>query len=66
RSTPMATDRESTLVGAVTSGKGPILGNAMVAESEQEPSPDVTLRDATIGPERQLKFRLIEPLPIHP
>lgn len=66
RPTPMATDSEGTLVGAVASGKGPIFGNAMIAESEQEPSADATSRDATIGPERQLRFRLIEPLPIHP
>jgi hypothetical protein len=64
--TPMATNNEGTLVGAVASGKGPVLGNATVAQNDQEPSPDLTFRDAAIGPERQLRFRLIDPLPIRP
>jgi hypothetical protein len=59
-------DGEGSLSGAVVTGKAPVLGDAMVAASDLEPEPELQWQDAKIGPERRLKFRLIEPLPIHP
>jgi hypothetical protein len=60
-------DGEGTLLGTAATGKGPVFGNAMVAESEQDDPPEeIRVHEAMVGPERRLKFRLIEPLPIRP
>jgi hypothetical protein len=57
---------DGALIGAVATDKGPLIGNAMAADSGLS-SPFVTRpRDVTVGPERRLTFRLIEPLPLHP
>jgi hypothetical protein len=42
------------------------MDNAIIAEADLDPEFDVRLQDAMIVPERRLKFRLIEPLPIRP
>ena len=57
---------EGYLVGAAATGQGPMMDNAIVAENDLDPDLVVRLQDAMIGPERRLKFRLIEPLPIRP
>lgn len=59
-------DGEGYLLGAAATGQGPAMDNAIVAENELDPELNVRLQDAMIGPERRLKFRLIEPLPIRP
>ncbi len=59
-------DGEGYLVGAAATGQGPVMDNAIVAENDLDPELDIRLQDAMIGPERRLKFRLIEPLPIRP
>jgi len=59
-------DGEGYLVGAAATGQGPAMDNAVVAENDLDPELDIRLQDAMIGPERRLKFRLIEPLPIRP
>jgi hypothetical protein len=61
-----ASDGAGTLLGAASNGTAPALGDATVAENEQDPPEEIRWRDAMVGPERRLKFRLIEPLPIHP
>jgi hypothetical protein len=57
---------DGALMGAVATGKGPLLGNAMVADSTSPASLVIVARDVTVGQERRLTFRLIEPLPLHP
>jgi hypothetical protein len=59
-------DGEGALLGAASTGTGPVLGDAMLEQDEQNPPEEIRLREAMVGPERRLKFRLIEPLPIHP
>jgi hypothetical protein len=59
-------DGEGYLVGAAATGQVPTMDNAIVVENDLHPELDVRLQDAMIGPERRLKFRLIEPLPIRP
>jgi hypothetical protein len=62
----LSTDSEGTLIGASTTSKVSVLGDATDEEDEQEPLSDVSLREAMVSSERRLRFRLIEPLPIHP
>ncbi len=59
-------DGEGYLLGAAATGQGPAMDNAIVAENDLDPEFDVRVQDAMIVPERRLKFRLIEPLPIRP
>lgn len=66
RLTPLPTDTEGTLVGAAATSKVPALGDAMETDDDQEPLADIALREAMVSSERRLRFRLIEPLPIHP
>jgi len=64
RATPRG--NEGALMGAVASGSGPLLGNA-VAMGNPAPTPPLNpARDITIGQGRTLTFRLIEPLPLNP
>jgi hypothetical protein len=63
---PLPTEAGGTLIGAASTGKISIPNDAMPADDAPEPLSDVTLREAMISPERRLRFRLIEPLPIHP
>ena len=65
RNAPLPMDGEGTLVGTAATGKGPTIDNAMV-DTEQDVVPVANFHDAMVSPERRLKFRLIEPLPIHP
>lgn len=62
----LPTDSAGILIGASTTSKVSALGDATDEEDEQEPLSDVSLREAMVSPERRLRFRLIEPLPIHP
>jgi len=62
----LPTESEGALIGASTMSKVSALGDATDEEDEQEPLSDVALREAMVSPERRLRFRLIEPLPIHP
>jgi len=64
--TPLPTDTEGMLVGAAATTKVPALGDAMETADDQEPLADIAVREAMVSPERRLRFRLIEPLPIHP
>jgi hypothetical protein len=57
---------EGTLIGAAATSRVSTLGDATDAEEEQEPLADGVMREATVSPERRLRFRLIEPLPIRP
>jgi hypothetical protein len=59
-------DGEGALLGAASKGTGPVLDDAIVAENDLDPPEDIRLREAMVGPERRLKFRLIEPLPLRP
>jgi hypothetical protein len=61
-----SSDSEGALLGAASTGTGPVLGDAMLEQDEQDSPEGTRLREAIVGPERRLKFRLIEPLPIHP
>jgi hypothetical protein len=63
---PLPTDAGGTLVGAAATSKVPALGDAVETDDDEEPLADIALRDAMVSPERRLRFRLIEPLPIHP
>ena len=63
--TPLSTESEGTLVGAAATTKVPAPGDATQTD-EPEPLSDIALREAIVSPERRLRFRLIEPLPIHP
>lgn len=64
RLVPAPGDGDGVLVGAMATGKGPTMDNAMIDSEEDLPA--ARFREAIVGPERRLKFRLIEPLPIHP
>jgi hypothetical protein len=57
---------EPSLVGAAANGKGPLLGNALADDSIPAASLIARPRDVTVGPERRLTFRLVEPLPLNP
>ena len=57
---------EGELMGAAASGGGPLLGNAVAVGNPSATAPFTRPRDVTIGPERTLTFRLIEPLPLNP
>jgi hypothetical protein len=57
---------EPSLMGAAANGKGPLLGNALAADSMPAGSLITRPRDVTVGPERRLTFRLVEPLPLNP
>lgn len=57
---------EGALLGAVASNKAPLIGSAMVADGAPVPSLVTRPREAMVGPDRRLTFRLIEPLPLHP
>jgi hypothetical protein len=57
---------DGALIGTVATGKGPLIGNAMAADSGLSAPFVMRPRDVTVGPERRLTFRLIEPLPLHP
>lgn len=64
RLVPLPTDSEGAMLGADAENKGLLVDNAMVDSDEDPP---VTLyREAIVGTDRRLRFRLIEPLPIHP
>jgi hypothetical protein len=63
---PLPTESEGTLIGAAATSKVSTSNEAMAPDAAPEPLSDVTLREAIISPERRLRFRLIEPLPIHP
>ncbi len=64
--TPVPGGTDGTLIGAVSGGKTPVLGNAMVMEGSPTPSMISTARDVTVDPGRRLTFRLLEPIPLHP
>jgi hypothetical protein len=66
RFTPLPTDTEGTLVGASATTRVAEMNNAIELDEEQQPVEDVVLREAMVSPERKLRFRLIEPLPLHP
>ena len=66
RVVPVASESEGTVIGAAATTKVSALGDAPEDEDEPEPLSDVALREALVSPERRLRFRLIEPLPIHP
>jgi len=57
---------EGELMGAAASGNEPTLGNAVVVGNSSGSAPLSSPRDVTIGQERTLTFRLIEPLPLNP
>jgi hypothetical protein len=65
RGTPFSTESEGTLVGAAATTKVPVIGDAMET-NDPELFTDIALREAMVSPERKLRFRLIEPLPVHP
>jgi hypothetical protein len=56
----------STLVGALATSRGPLLGNAMASDTGPAPSFVMRARDVTVGLDRRLTFRLLEPLPLNP
>ncbi len=66
RVAPVATESEGTLMGTAATSGVSALGDAADLEDEREPLADVALREAMVSSERRLRFRLIEPLPIHP
>jgi hypothetical protein len=53
-------------MGTANSGGGPLLGNAVAVGNPALTLPLTSTRDITIGQERTLTFRLIEPLPLNP
>lgn len=53
-------------MGTADSGNGPVLGNAVIVGNSSASAPSSRPRDITIGQERTLTFRLIEPLPLNP
>jgi hypothetical protein len=61
---PMGGD--GSLVGTVATSRAPLLGNAMASDSGLAASVLARPRDVTIGSERRLRFRLLEPLRLHP
>jgi len=62
----LPTQGEGTLVGAAAMSRVSTLGDPTDTEDEQEPLADGVMREAIVSPERRLRFRLIEPLPIRP
>jgi hypothetical protein len=62
----MTPGNEGEFMGAASSGSGPALGNAVVVGNSSATAPLSRPRDVTIGQERTLTFRLIEPLPLNP
>jgi hypothetical protein len=66
RTASLPTESEGALIGAVATSRVSALGDATDSEDEDEPLADVALREAMVSSERRLRFRLIEPLPIHP
>jgi hypothetical protein len=66
RVAPLPTESEGTLIGAATTSKVTALGDATEEEDEEEPLSEAAVREAMVSPERRLRFRLIEPLPIRP
>jgi hypothetical protein len=66
RVAPLPTQGEGTLVGAAATSRVSTLGDPTDTEDEQEPLADGVMREAIVSPERRLRFRLIEPLPIRP
>jgi hypothetical protein len=66
RNLAIAIEGDGALVGAVATSRAPLLGNAMASDSGPTASVVPRPRDVTIGSERRLTFRLLEPLPLHP
>jgi hypothetical protein len=64
RATPLG--NEGAFMGAAASGTAPLLGNAVAVGNPVASPPLTPARDITIGQERTLTFRLIEPLPLNP
>lgn len=65
RSKLPSTADEGRLVGAASIGKEPWLDNAVRADHGNLLPMSMPPKDVTLGPERRLTFRLIEPLPLH-
>jgi hypothetical protein len=61
----MQPGNEGEFLGAAASGGGPVIGNAVVV-GNPSPTAQLRARDVTIGQDRTLTFRLIEPLPLNP
>jgi hypothetical protein len=61
---PLPTDSDEATLGNVMRSNGTLVNNALV-EAEEDP-PVSLYREAIVGTERRLRFRLIEPLPIRP
>jgi hypothetical protein len=67
RRATMPVEGNGALIGAVATSKGPLMGNAMVvADSSPMGVLGSLPRDVSLGQERRLTFRLIEPLPLRP
>ncbi len=67
RRATMPVEGNGALIGAVATSKGPLMGNAMVVADSSPMGVLVSLpRDVSLGQERRLTFRLIEPLPLRP
>ena len=62
----MPAGSEGELMGAAASGNEPTLGNAVVVGNPSGSARLSSPRDVTIGQDRTLTFRLIEPLPLNP
>jgi hypothetical protein len=55
-----------TLIGASVPGSpGYPIGGASPAEGKNGDELTTGMRDVTLGPERRLRFRLTEPIPLH-
>ena len=66
RVAPLPTESEGMLIGAAATSKLTAQDDATDEEDGEEPLAEVALREAMVSPERRLRFRLIEPLPIRP
>lgn len=66
RVAPLPTESEGMLIGAAATSKLTARDDATDEEDGEEPMAEVALREAMVSPERRLRFRLIDPLPIRP
>lgn len=58
---------QGTLIGAVSGSRAPLIGNAMAEDSNNLATTLATPpREVTVGPDRRLTFRLIEPILLNP
>ena len=63
----MPAGNEGALIGAVSGSRAPLIGNAMAEDNNNLATTLATRpQEVTVGPDRRLTFRLIEPILLSP